>query len=196
MTADVRKSNMLAMHTQLKKLGKSIEDYGASYGYQWEQTWRRALENNNTWWQKESLLDVMKVMGNGIRVGPMLGRETVKNKLEKGDGMALSEFMYPIMQAWDWWKLYQQRKVQVQIGGGDQYGNILAGIDALKHVLKTREDRPNDAIELDGLNSPIGFTTPLLTTSSGEKFGKSAGNAVWLDKDLTSTFELYQVRIT
>lgn len=135
----------------------------------------------------------MKTMGNGVRVGPMLGRDTVKNRLEKGDGMALSEFLYPVMQAWDWWQLYKQRKVLVQVGGGDQYGNILAGIDAVKHVLKTREDSPEDAVKLTDLNSPIGFTTPLLTTSSGEKFGKSAGNAIWLDKDLTSVFDLYQV---
>lgn len=193
MSSDTRKSNILSLHMQLKKLGSSIEAYGQQYGYEYTKAWRRALENNNTWWNSLSFLDVMKTMGMYMRLGPMLGRETVKNRLEKGDGMALSEFTYPLMQAWDFWVLYQRRGVQVQVGGGDQYGNILAGIEAVKNVIKTREDSPDDAVELTDMNSPIGVTTPLLTTSSGEKFGKSAGNAVWLDKDLTTVFELYQV---
>lgn len=106
--------------------------------------------------------------------------------------MSFAEFTYPLMQAWDWWMLFK-KGTQVQVGGSDQFGNILFGMDAVKQISR------NTAIEIDRkpledeLDKPIGFTTPLLTTSSGEKFGKSAGNAVWLDKDLTSTFELYQV---
>ena len=106
--------------------------------------------------------------------------------------MSLAEFTYPIMQAWDWWNLFQ-KGFQVQVGGSDQFGNILFGMDAVKSISK------NTAIELsrnpleDDLEKPMGFTTPLLTTSSGEKFGKSAGNAIWLDPDMTSLFDLYQV---
>jgi tyrosyl-tRNA synthetase len=112
--------------------------------------------------------------------------------LANGDGMSLAEFTYPIMQAWDWWNLFQ-KGFQVQVGGSDQFGNILFGMDAVKSISK------NTAIELirnpleDDLEKPMGFTTPLLTTSSGEKFGKSAGNAIWLDPDMTSLFDLYQV---
>jgi tyrosyl-tRNA synthetase len=108
--------------------------------------------------------------------------------------MSFAEFSYPLMQAWDWWILFQ-KGVQVQVGGSDQFGNILFGMDAVKAISK------NTAIELarksldDDMDKPIGLTTPLLTSASGEKFGKSAGNAIWLDKDLTSTFELYQVRV-
>lgn len=106
--------------------------------------------------------------------------------------MSFAEFSYPLMQAWDWWELFK-RGHQVQVGGSDQFGNILFGMDAVKALAK------NTAIELDrrdvenDIDKPIGLTTPLLLTSSGEKFGKSAGNAIWLDKDLTSTFDLYQV---
>lgn len=107
--------------------------------------------------------------------------------------MSFAEFSYPLMQAWDWWVLFK-KGVQVQVGGADQFGNILFGMDAVKHVAK------NTAIDIDrrpveeDVDKPVGLTTPLLTTASGEKLGKSAGNAVWLDKDMTSTFELYQVR--
>lgn len=107
--------------------------------------------------------------------------------------MSFAEFSYPLMQAYDWFMLFKQG-VQVQVGGADQFGNILFGMDAVKQMSK------HTAIELDRRNvdedvdKPIGLTTPLLTTAAGQKFGKSAGNAVWLDKDLTSTFELYQVR--
>lgn len=99
--------------------------------------------------------------------------------------MSFAEFSYPLLQAYDWWHLYRESGVQIQIGGSDQYGNIIAGQDLIKALAK------NDAET--GAGSPIGLTTPLLTTSSGEKFGKSAGNAVWLDPESTSPFKLYGV---
>lgn len=107
--------------------------------------------------------------------------------------MSFAEFAYPILQGWDWWTMFRNG-VQVQVGGSDQYGNILFGMDAVKAISKnTVMEQQQDPLEND-LDKPIGFTTPLLTAPSGEKFGKSAGNAIWLDKDMTSTFELYQVR--
>lgn len=82
----------------------------------------------------------------------------------------------------------------MQIGGSDQYGNIITGIDAIKYMF---HNHPNPDVrrgredDFHSLGRPVGFTVPLLTTSSGEKFGKSAGNAIWLDKEQTSTFDLY-----
>ncbi|KAL1965888.1 hypothetical protein VTN77DRAFT_5021 [Rasamsonia byssochlamydoides] len=189
--SSVRKANMVSMHIQLKKLGASIEKYGIRHGYKKEWIWRRALTNNNVWWNSTTLSEVMRDLGAHIRLGPMLGRDTVKTRLENGSGMSFAEFTYPLMQAWDWWELFQ-KGTQVQVGGSDQFGNILFGMDAVKAISR------NTAIEQarkpldDDMDKPIGFTTPLLTTPSGEKYGKSAGNAVWLDKDLTSTFDLYQ----
>ncbi|KAL4974877.1 hypothetical protein BDW66DRAFT_138769 [Aspergillus desertorum] len=189
--SSVRKANMASMHMQLKKLGASIERYGERHGYKRQMIWRRTLTNNNIWWNKTPLLDVLRDLGAYIRIGPMLGRDTVKNRMERGDGMSFAEFTYPLMQAWDWWILFKNG-CQVQVGGSDQYGNILFGIGAVKTISKNTVMQEDNNPLSDDLDKPIGFTTPLLTTSSGEKFGKSAGNAIWLDKDMTSTFELYQ----
>jgi tyrosyl-tRNA synthetase len=144
----------------------------------------------------------------------------VKNRMEKGDGMSFGEFSYPLMQAWDWWELFR-RGVQVQIGGADQFGNILAGVEAIKAIKKTEPVHFDDSGTVKGhvgsvltaaekkasqrkffdgginkasrnINEPVGFTVPLLTTSAGMKVGKTAGNAVWLDKEMTSSFDLYQ----
>lgn len=115
--------------------------------------------------------------------------------------MSFSEFSYPLVQAWDWWQLFQ-KGVQLQIGGADQFGNILTGAEIVKSIAKA--DHPHQVglrdlttvegkIGMRATNDPFGFTVPLLTTASGEKFGKSAGNAVWLDESLTTPFELYQV---
>ncbi|KAI9931001.1 hypothetical protein ASPWEDRAFT_47680 [Aspergillus wentii DTO 134E9] len=189
--SSVRKANMASMHMQLKKLGASIEAYGKRHGYDNKVHWRRSLTNNNTWWNKLPFIEVLRDLGSHVRLGPMLGRDTVKTRLAKGDGMSFAEFSYPLMQAWDWWVLFQ-KGVQVQVGGTDQYGNILFGMDAVKSISKNSVMQEEQNPLEDDLDKPIGLTTPLLTAPSGEKFGKSAGNAVWLDKDMTSTFELYQ----
>ncbi|KAK5788723.1 hypothetical protein VI817_009681 [Penicillium citrinum] len=189
--SSIRKANMASMHMQLKKLGTSIEHYGRRHGYQKQAIWRRALVNNNTWWNAMPFIEVLRDLGAFVRLGPMLGRDTVKNRMSQGDGMSFAEFSYPLLQGWDWWKLFQNG-TQVQVGGSDQYGNILFGMEAVKSVSRnTANEQVRNPLDSE-LDRPIGFTTPLLTAPSGEKFGKSAGNAIWLDKDMTSTFELYQ----
>ena len=107
--------------------------------------------------------------------------------------MSFAEFTYPLLQAWDWWHMYSTKGIQMQIGGSDQFGNITAGIEAVDWIRKNHHDPEFRQIEEDPLMKPVGFTTPLLTSASGEKLGKSAGNAVWLDKDSTSPYDLYQV---
>ena len=111
--------------------------------------------------------------------------------MEKGDGMSFSEFTYPLLQGWDWWHMYNTMGVQVQVGGSDQYGNIVAGMDAVRYIAQSQEDSREQ--QLSEQSMPMGLTVPLLTTASGEKFGKSAGNAVWLDRNMTSSFDLYGV---
>lgn len=105
--------------------------------------------------------------------------------------MSFAEFTYPIMQAWDWWYMFHTKGITMQIGGADQYGNITAGIDAVKYI-STHHSNPVVRKEALAIGEPFGFTVPLLTTSSGQKFGKSAGNAVWLDSGMTSSFDLYK----
>jgi tyrosyl-tRNA synthetase len=92
--------------------------------------------------------------------------------------------------------MYQTKGIQIQIGGSDQFGNIVAGIDAIKYIAKTHQDPLVRQDQEDRQLKPYGITVPLLTTASGEKFGKSAGNAIWLDKDSTDSFDLYQVRFS
>lgn len=112
--------------------------------------------------------------------------------MESGEGMAISEFSYPLFQAYDWWSMYRKQGVQMQIGGSDQYGNICAGMDAVSHMRKIRRLDSTEKEAEDPRLAAYGLTTPLLTTASGEKFGKSAGNAVWLDKTMMNSFDLYQ----
>lgn len=108
--------------------------------------------------------------------------------------MSFAEFTYPLLQGWDWWHMYQYHGVRVQVGGSDQYGNIIAGMETIKRCAQdtTGEESNGEASEDD---KPMGLTTPLLTTSSGQKFGKSAGNAVWLDSTLTSPSDLHSVSL-
>ncbi|KAK3300155.1 tRNA synthetases class I-domain-containing protein, partial [Chaetomium fimeti] len=183
--------NLTKVHFQTKKLWVNVELQARRHGYEKEWAWKRGLVNNNTWWNSVPLLDVLKRVGGSLRIGPMLSRDTVKRKMTEGDGVSFAEFTYPIMQGWDWWTLFQQRGVQMQIGGSDQYGNIVTGIE----IVKTARDNETDAakkIPANGpIDDPVGFTVPLLTDSSGVKFGKTAGNAVWLDQFKTSSFDLY-----
>src|SRR3954465_2117686 len=95
---------------------------------------------------------------------------SVKNKMQKGDGMSFAEFTYPLLQAWDWWHLYNTVGTRMQIGGSDQYGNITAGVDAVKYIA---EHHPAPDTPKKTNDAPFGLTVPLLTTSAGAKFGKS-----------------------
>nr|XP_036587525.1 Tyrosine-tRNA ligase, mitochondrial [Colletotrichum truncatum]KAF6798467.1 Tyrosine-tRNA ligase, mitochondrial [Colletotrichum truncatum] len=182
--------NITKIHYQMKKIWVNVEALGRKYGTEPDWAAKRHLVNNNMWWQSLPMYDVMKRLGRFMRIGPMLSRDTVKNKMEKGDGMSLAEFTYPLMQGWDFWHLYSKLGVQMQIGGSDQFGNIVTGIEAVK-TIRSSEENPNMRMPETWKDDPIGFTVPLLTDSAGVKFGKSAGNAVWLDPFLTSAFDLY-----
>ena len=100
-------------------------------------------------------------------------------------GISFTEFAYQLLQGYDFYELYRTRGCTIQIGGSDQWGNILSGVELINKL----ERGPEDAVKDKG----FALTTPLLTTSRGDKFGKSAGNAIWLDQDLTSYFDFYQV---
>jgi len=183
------------MFEQLVRLSSNIEKYAERKGYHREWAWRRAVKNNQEWWRKVTVGEYLKKLGKHMRIGPLLGRDSVKNRMQNGDGMSYAEFSYPLIQGWDWWHLFQTG-TQLQIGGADQYGNILAGAEAVKLIMQ--DDTPflqkyeDDRKGVDAPGDPMGFTVPLLTTASGEKFGKSAGNAVWIDQQLMSSYDLYQ----
>ncbi|KAI1774527.1 hypothetical protein F4818DRAFT_65070 [Hypoxylon cercidicola] len=183
--------NITKIHYQLKRIWLNVEEQAKRYGYEKDpRIWSRAIFNNSQWYASLSFVEVVSRLFKGLRLGPMLSRETVKRKMEKGDGMSLDEFIYPLMQAWDWWHMFRKLGVRMQIGGSDQYGNIISGIESVKYLRDTEPD-PAEKLPDDLAHTPVGFTVPLLTDSSGAKFGKSSGNAVWLDQFMTSTFDLY-----
>lgn len=196
--ADAIQRNFEAMFAQMETLWVNVGRYGERHGLHRRGLGRREVLNNAAWLNGLNVLQFLSIMGNGARLGAMLSRDTVKNKMDKGDGMSFAEFTYPLLQAWDWWQMYEEKGVQVQVGGGDQYGNIIAGIDAVKYIAQAHAPKGSAVerwLDTDGRlphdRTPMGLTVPLLTTSSGEKFGKSAGNAIWLDAKMTSPFDLY-----
>lgn len=110
-------------------------------------------------------------------MGTLLSRQSVQLRLKSAEGMSLAEFFYQVLQAYDFYYLFQRYGCRVQLGGSDQLGNIMSGYEFINKL--TGED-------------VFGITVPLITSTTGAKLGKSAGNAVWLNRDKTSPFELYQ----
>ncbi|KAJ2482580.1 tyrosyl-tRNA synthetase [Coemansia sp. RSA 2131] len=147
--------------------------------------------HNADWYKGLGVLDFLGTVGRHSRVGTMMARDSVKSRLQSMHGISFTEFSYQLLQAYDFWHLYHHYGCRVQLGGSDQWGNITAGTDLIHRLpgaqtLKVSSESDNTSDEAFGL------TIPLLTTASGEKFGKSAGNAIWLDEARTSPFDIYQ----
>ncbi|PAV19006.1 tyrosine-trna ligase [Pyrrhoderma noxium] len=138
------------------------------------------VANNVEWLGSLSLMEFLTKVGRYARVPAMISRDSVKIRMESKQGISFTEFTYQLLQAYDFYHLYHSRGCTIQLGGQDQWGNIVSGIDLVDRT------RGKDSPEVHGI------TTPLLTTASGAKFGKSEGNAVWLDKQLTSVLDFYQ----
>ncbi|TID15026.1 hypothetical protein CANINC_004697 [Pichia inconspicua] len=142
------------------------------------------LKNNRDWWKDMRMLEFLATYGRHIRVNQMLARDSIKNRLNSEQGIGFNEFTYQLLQAYDFYYLNKTYEIDIQVGGNDQYGNIVAGIDLI--------GRMNKAEESNNKNEVFGITVPLLTTSNGIKFGKSAGNALFIDETLTSSYDIYQ----
>lgn len=184
--------NMASIHYQLKRIWVNVEAQARRFGYEKEWAWRRDLVNNNRWWNKQPMLEVLQRLGQHVRVGPMLSRDMVKRKMTEGDGLSFAELSYTLMQGWDFFEMNRQLGVQMQIGGSDQYGNIVAGIDAVKTLRQSENIASPGKFEAGFMHNPVGFTVPLLTNSQGEKLGKSSGGGdLWLDVFQTSPYDLY-----
>ncbi|CAG9584475.1 unnamed protein product [Danaus chrysippus] len=133
--------------------------------------------NNEEWYRNIDSIKFVSEIGRHFRMGTMLLKQTVQNRINSEIGMSFTEFSYQIFQSYDWLHLLNKYNCRFQIGGSDQMGNISAG-----HELISRTAKKN----------VYGLTLPLITTEEGDKFGKSAGNAVWLDATLTSPYSMYQ----
>ena len=136
--------------------------------------------SNLEWHKDMGLLQFLRTVGTHVRVNTMLSRESVQTRMASQQGISYAEFTYQLLQGYDFYHLNKEHGCTIQIGGSDQWGNIISGLELI--------NRLNPSSEGKG----YGIITPLLTTASGEKFGKSAGNAVWLSGELTSAFDFYQ----
>lgn len=133
--------------------------------------------NNAEWLDKLNYLDFLRDIGRHFSVNRMLSFESVKSRLDREQSLSFLEFNYMILQAYDFLELNRRYGCVLQMGGSDQWGNIINGIDLTRRVLD---------------NEIYGLTTPLLTTSDGRKMGKSQGGAIWLNGDMLSPYEFWQ----
>jgi len=138
---------------------------------------RVSLVNNLDWTEPVTLLEFLRDVGKHASVNQMIARESVKARLESESGISFTEFSYQLLQANDYLHLSRKHDVEMQIGGSDQWGNLLAGVDLIRRA--------------DGRHVHA-FTWPLLLRSDGKKFGKSEEGAVWLAADRTSPYQFFQ----
>jgi tyrosyl-tRNA synthetase len=136
------------------------------------------MTNNLNWFGTMGYIECLREIGKHFSVNAMIAKESVRRRLQDREhGISYTEFSYQILQAYDFCYLYEHENCELQAGGSDQWGNITAGIDLIRRFHR---------------KEAFGLTFPLVTTSAGEKFGKSAGNAVWLDPAMTSPYQFYQ----
>jgi tyrosyl-tRNA synthetase len=131
--------------------------------------------NNYDWFKEFNFLDFIRDVGKHITVNYMMTKDSVKNRLE--DGMSFTEFSYQLVQGYDFYHLWKNENVQLQMGGSDQWGNIVTGTELIRRK---------------GEGKGYALTAPLLTKADGSKFGKSEGGNIWLDAEKTSPYEFYQ----
>ncbi len=133
--------------------------------------------NNDEWFSQFNVVDFLRDVGKHFRVGPMLAKESVRARFQSEEGISFTEFSYQMIQGYDFYHLYKEKEVVLQIGGSDQWGNITAGIELTRKLIG---------------KSVYGLTWPLLTRSDGKKFGKSEQGAIWLAADKCSPYQFYQ----
>ncbi|NDJ11085.1 MAG: tyrosine--tRNA ligase [Acidobacteriia bacterium] len=166
LTAETTAENAVAIRVQLSRFfDLSSDDNGL-------------LMNNADWLCSLNLLEFLRDIGKHFSVNEMIKRDSVRTRLEERDhGISYTEFSYMLLQAYDFLHLYRAVGCSIQMGGSDQWGNILSGRELIRRI--------------DGGESE-GITFPLLTTSTGKKFGKTEEGAVWLDAKRTSPYQMYQ----
>jgi len=135
------------------------------------------LVNNFDWTKDVNVLDFLRDVGKHATINQMVGRESVRSRMESTHGISFTEFSYMLLQAFDFWWLHQNLNCELQIGGSDQWGNIAQGVDLIR-----RRSRA----------SAHGLTWPLITRSDGQKYGKSVDGAIWLDAKMTLPYEFHQ----
>lgn len=183
MEAKQRQINVEKISEQMMTILRNSERVAQKYTHITEASSSNIVPvNNYSWWKDVNLLWFLGTFGGHIRVSSMLARESVRQRLKSEAGIGYNEFSYQILQAYDFYHLYKHHNCQCQIGGHDQWGNITAGVELINRLIKSSDPH----------REPLGLTVPLLTTPSGKKFGKSAGNAVFLSSERTKPYHLFQ----
>jgi tyrosyl-tRNA synthetase len=136
------------------------------------------LVNNADWLTKLNLMEFLRDTGKHFTVNNLIKKEAISARMESEEGISFTEFSYPLLQAYDYWHLYKKYGCDLQIGGSDQWGNIIAGVDLI---------RRKENATVFALSCPL-----IIDKATGKKFGKSEGNAVWLDPQMTSPYAFYQ----
>ena len=134
--------------------------------------------NNVDWLSKIELIPFLRDIGKNFNMADLTSREFFKSRIDNGSGLSFAEFTYTLLQGYDFWHLYKNKGVSLQIGGSDQWGNLLSGVNLI---------RKKEGVEAFAMTAPL-----LINRSTGRKFGKSEGGALWLDASKTSPFKLYQ----
>ena len=134
--------------------------------------------NNNDWMKEFTFTDFLRDVGKYVNINYMLDKDIIRRRLDSG--ITFAEFSYTLIQGYDFLHLYREKGVTLQAAGSDQWGNITTGIDLIRKIT-------GDQV--------YGFTMPLILDATGKKFGKSEGNALWLDETKTTSYELYQYLI-
>ena len=161
------------VHSWVERLSKQVSrfmDLEGSYAAQ--------VVDNLEWTSSLDALGFLRAIGNHFSVNAMMQRDSVKNRLgREGEGISYTEFSYMLLQAYDFLELFRRHQCTIQVGGSDQWGNMVSGIDLIRR--------------LDGQQAFV-LTVPLITRSDGVKFGKTAEGTIWLDSDMTSPYRFYQ----
>ncbi|OOG72344.1 tyrosine--tRNA ligase [Algoriphagus sp. A40] len=135
------------------------------------------LVNNYDWMSQFSFLEFIRDVGKHITVNYMMSKDSVKRRLEDGNGLSFTEFSYQLIQGYDFYHLWKNNNCSIQLGGSDQWGNIVTGTELIRRM---------------GGGSAYALTVPLITKADGTKFGKTEGGSVWLDPEKTSPYAFYQ----
>ncbi|KAI1295329.1 Tyrosine--tRNA ligase, mitochondrial [Halotydeus destructor] len=173
---DQIETNSLGISSDLSKV------FANHFKYFWKPKFKSNLNDpiilrNGNWYRSKNVIDFISKVGRNLSLSDMLSRSSVRDRLESENGLSLSEFTYQAFQAYDWLYLFDKYDCAFQIGGSDQMGNMVTGYNLIRKASK----------------KPVfGLLTPLLTNEHGDKYGKSTGDAIWLNRTKLSPFYFYQ----
>jgi tyrosyl-tRNA synthetase len=171
------KERQLLTHEQAEENVAGIKEQLSRFMDFNAQTNPARIVNNLDWLGPISMMEFLRDVGKYFTVNNLIGKEAIKSRMETEDGISFTEFSYPLLQAYDFLVLYDSYKCTLQMGGSDQWGNIVAGIDLIRRLRGAKAH---------------GLVFPLVATAAGVKFGKTEAGAVWLDAKLTSPYRFYQ----